>query len=107
MDTAMLTIKNIEKILNTRYGRVDEHFDEWELININDMSETEYVFHFRREYKDRGNLVQRRQITMNRVGKFHTHVMEKVYECGGGLFTMGYLENKDNMKRIFEDRLNH
>jgi hypothetical protein len=98
----MLTIENIRTILNTKYGVIDQ----WQLIEISDYDwDEEYKFQF---YKQVGpGHGQYEDMILNRVGKsmFLKGKQTMVYKFGGGLYTVDYLRDKHNFKRIIEQYL--
>ena len=93
----MLTIKNINSILNTKYGNIGE----WELIDIR-IDEC-YHFTFRKFIPGAHTISQK--IKLERDGAYNGHVGKLVYKFGVGIYTLEYLENKNNVKDIFEARL--
>jgi hypothetical protein len=98
----MLTIENLNTILNTKYGVIDQ----WELIDIKDYDwDDEYKFQFyKRLIPGHG---QYEDMILNRVGKsmLLKGKQKMVYKFGDGLFTTDYLRDKSNFKGIIEKYL--
>ena len=93
----MLTIKNINTILYHKYGSLSE----WELIEIRITDK--YTFEFKKWLP--GNHAVYHKIKLERDGSYSSHVGKLVYKFGRGLYTADFLQNKTNVKDIFENTL--
>jgi hypothetical protein len=98
----MLTIENLNKILNTKYGVIDQ----WELIATSQVvSDDTYKFQFYKQvgpgaghYEDM--ILKRKGIPHSVKGK-----PTMVYKFGDGLFTADFLRDKSKFKGIIEEYL--